>query len=104
MINELSTLSTLPKSIIKSLFDNECDIIGHKVFETIINNENLCEVDIGIGTLILDISDNICYKFIPSQDLEDTLISVVNTNDDCLTKKIENVLSEKIINTYKDLF
>ena len=61
-------------------------------------------MNIGIGTLIIiNNDDSLIYKFKPSQQLEESLIKTTTTGINPLSSTLEQILVNKITNTYKDI-
>lgn len=105
MLEDLSTITTIPLLPMQELFQKGAICICDNVNETLKNKENECEIDIGIGKLLLRIdTEYIEYKFIPSSKLEENLINTINTRESPLINELEEALSKRIMNVYKDLF
>ena len=104
MIDDLAKITTIPVYTIKKLFNNLIICICHKVLENYLDKITDTCVDLGFGKLCLSIEeDEIIYKFIPSQKFESTLIDTLKTKQSPLITKAEKILTNKIINTYKEL-
>ena len=103
LCKDLSSLTTLPESSLHKIIDKTLLCISNDVYEQVLQEENLCTVDIGIGTLTLKIEDNaVRYKFIPSVKLEDMIRKIIVQKINPLAETTENVLSARILDTYKD--
>ena len=95
---DLSTLSSLTLTDISRLTTLCSDIICNNVNE---DTDDITSVDIGIGTLhIQRTTTSIKYKFVPSRDLEKSL---VETTKDPLICKLESSLTQLVVHSYKDL-
>lgn len=104
-LKDISTITTIPYFSLQNLFNTLTDIISYDVQESLLDKQNICEVDIGIGTLnILVTTDEVKYKFIPAKSLSESVIYAIEHKDSPLVIKAEQSLSRKITNTYKDLF
>ena len=67
---DISKLSTIPLQEVQYIFDFMNDCICYNLQESLKNKEENIDIDIGIGTLILNIcNDELSYKFIPSNNL-----------------------------------
>lgn len=101
---DLSKLSNLEEAHLDKLLSLCAYIIGGAVYESILNNEDITELDFGFGKLIIktDLKD-IKMKFVPSDDLALDLKNVNSGHEPCLKNKIEKAVSAKLINTYKGL-
>lgn len=105
MNENLSKLTTIPKASLDKLDEKRCFVICDELDTAIKNCESIVSVDIGIGRLIINITDsNIVYKFIPNALLEKSLKDVVLDGVNPLTGQLEKTIASRIINTYKDLF
>jgi len=104
-IKDLSVLTGLSVVSIQRVLSKFEDIIVHNISECYNSNEDVCNLDIGIGNLNILISeDELMYRFTPSSRLEKNIVRTVSENKDVLLEKLESSLTEKIVNTYKDLF
>ena len=102
---ELSTLTTISPGVLSKLFDKEVWCISNAVEQALATQENVAEIDLEIGTLYIQISEEtIRYKFIPSPLLEKTVINTVSSGHNSLIASLETSLVNKITNTYKDFF
>ena len=99
--NLLSTLTTVNESVFSKLEDKIEWIIGDKIEEALINNDDGVIIDLGFGELIIDISDNVKYKFKPSKRLEEDIINIFNGKSSSLTSTVEKSLVSKLNNVYK---
>lgn len=99
---DLSKLSNLDENLLDKLFIICADIIGSSVYESILNNENISELDFGFGTLIIktDLKD-IRMKFIPNNDLELDLKNINSGHEPSLKHKLEKAVSAKLVDMYK---
>ena len=104
-IKDLSTITTIPYFTLQNIFDKMSDIIAYDAHESFVNRDSVSEIDIGIGTLnILVDSDEIRYKFIPSNSLRDSVYDAVVNNQVSLLSNIEEAVSKRVMNAYKELF
>lgn len=104
IIKDVSTLTTIPELNLTKLFNiiNKC--ISHDIVECLKNNEDVCIEDIGIGNLVINLdSDELKFKFIPSQQLQTTVLNSIRYGESELVIEVEQLLKDKIINTYKSL-
>ena len=104
LISDISTISTIPDKTLRKLSDKGIECICHSVLETINDDQYETSIDIGIGTLkIIKEAEELHYRFVPSNKLEQMLVSSITTNTDPLIAHIEESLNTRILNTYKDL-
>ena len=104
-IKDLSTVTSLPYSIVVKVVEKLNDIISYDVYQSLKSFENICEIDIGIGILSIYVDEDIIsYKFKPSYNLENKLIKAVTEDNVSLVSNLESSITEKIVSCYKDLF
>lgn len=104
LINDVSTLTTIPIENLKELVHLSNVCICDIVEEDKLKNKEVCEIDIGIGTLYILISnESKKYKFIPSKELDTNINTTIRKGVNPMTRLVESTLVDKIINTYKDM-
>lgn len=105
MLDDLSILTTIPKSVLEKLTTKSIDTICYDVREQQLQNLPLTEVDIGIGILYIKLEDDaIMYKFVPSEVLENKVLKTVNKQYKPVCGLAEASLKKRIMNAYKELF
>ena len=105
LLVDLSSLTTVQKASLDRLVDMSYKCICQDVQEALLENIDTICIDIGIGSLFINISkDFIKYRFEPSQKLKDFLIDTINTKESPIINDIEDSLIEKINTVYKELF
>lgn len=103
-INDLSILTLIPRTSIDNLVDKLNYVICHSIEESQIENENITELNIGIGKIcVFSNGETIRYRFEPSRSLEEAIRETVNTKKSPLVNKVEESLVDRITNVYKDL-
>lgn len=102
--SDLSKLSNIPEDIIKKIFDLTSYCISNTVYESLLNNEQLTEIDLGFGELIIkhDLKD-LKLKFLPCDNLELDLKNVNNGGKPELYHKIEKAVVAKLSDLYKEI-
>ena len=104
LINNLSAITTIPVNSLQKLKEKEIYLICNDVEESILQNKNVTEINIGIGVLTIEIKDSfINYKFVPSSKLEKHLVSTIMNKKNPLTNVFEEALASRIVKTYKDM-
>ena len=102
---DLSTLTNIPERYYDKIENNLKYIIIDGISDAIISNEDVVEFNLGIGSLLVGIEDNVVkYKFIPSEIFENDLKSKVKYGQNLLKDKLEDSLVDRITSLYKDLF
>lgn len=102
--SDLSNLSNIPEDIIDKILDLTTYCIGNAVYESLLNNDQLTEVDLGFGKLIVkhDLKD-LKLKFLPSERLELDLKNINSGGKPELYHKIEKSVVAKLNDLYKEI-
>ena len=86
------------------LLDASIFSVCESVVEALQNNESVVETDIGLGTLSILRNDNsLKFKFIPSAKLKGEVVNSIKQKENSLLLELEENLSNKILNTYKEI-
>lgn len=101
---DLSTLTTVEEKVFTKLIQKIEWCINDSVESAIINNDDVVNVDIGIGTLIIKIDDTIKYRFMPNKQFEKSLLNTITNERNDLKLNLENSLVSKLQNVYKSFF
>lgn len=105
LVSDLSNLTLIKEHTLNKLISKSNFIICHDILDSILTNNELTEIDIGIGTLsIKRENDGIRYRFVPSRKLEEAILFTVENKKSPLTCEIETALVDRIEKTYKELF
>lgn len=103
LIEDLSNLTTIPTSALTKLSDKAVFCICNDIEESILREERIADIDVGIGTLqVLVDSNDLKYRFIPSKTLEANMKNTVINKKNPLTTTVEESLVRRILNTYKN--
>ena len=104
LINDLSNLTTISEKTLSKLCEKGIYCICDCVQESILDNNDLTYIDLGLGTLQLKREGNkILYRFSPSMLLEQKVKETVETGNNPLKATVEQALIDRMTNTYKDL-
>ena len=102
--DNISRLTSIPLRYIEKIFSLEQDYICYAIQQAFCEKQNNVDIDIGIGTLsILVENENVYYKFLPSQSLENDIQHTVSINEAPMIKKLEENIKDKVLNAYKEL-
>ena len=103
IIENVSTLTTIPARKLSNLVDKVKLCLGHELFVGTQSDEQVFEINVGVGNLIITNNrDNISYDFIPTPEFEQLIVNSFD-GDDPLSNYLENALSTRLLNTYKDV-
>lgn len=105
ILDDVCKITTIPTASMNKLFSKMEWCICNAVEESKLSGENITEVNIGVGTVIISIIDNsIQYKFIPSQKLERGLVDTIVYGKNPLVVNLEETFANRIVKTFKDMF
>ena len=103
-IEDVSKLTNIPKDFLDKLPPRISYSISNAIEETLIAEDGFVEYDLGFGILRLLIEDNkIKYKFVPSAELEESLLNTVRKEHNTLKSELESSLPNKVLRQYKEL-
>lgn len=103
-IQDLSVITTFPYHTLKGIFSKLEDVISYNFQESLLNSQDFCELDIGIGKLIIGVDEEVKIKFIPSSSLENDIVQVLEGKECSLVSNVEESIKNRIIGAYKDLY
>ena len=100
IINDLSTLTTVPAKALNELIKYENLCIGNAIKEAALEQKQKLLLNIGLGTLCVELASMQC-KFIPSSDLKNTLKLCLNGKNDLLLDKLQLNIAQKLVKIYQ---
>ena len=104
LLKDVSYITNINDKIIDKLPNIAKLCICDYINELDIIDEDVLNVDIGIGIIsMLIVDDEIQYSFSPSESLEKTMIKTIEDKESPLINKLEVNLERKINSTYKDI-
>ena len=104
ILDDICQITTIPTASMQKLFDKVGFCVTNAVYEGYLNKQSMVELNLGIGTLIVLIESNeLIYKFIPSNKLEKNIIDSIRHNKNPLDIKLEDTFANRILHTYKDI-
>lgn len=96
VLNDISTLVKIPNKTLTELADKISLCIGSIIFEAKAANEKTVQINIGFGTLSIDLVDMNC-KFIPGKNLKSAIKKGLTSKIDPVELAVEQALSDKLI-------
>lgn len=105
LIQDISTLTTLPEKTLNKLNKKALYCICESVIEDKLADEDISEIFIGIGTLYIkhDVVAGIKYHFEPSDTLAKSVMQCVSTDINPLENSLNDAIAKKFKDIYKDL-
>lgn len=102
LVTDLSTLSKIPNKILNEIVHKLNLCIGSIIYEAKQAGEHAVVINIGLGTLSIDLVDMNC-KFVPSKDLKQSIKDSLNAKIDPLELELENELAEKLVSICEEV-
>lgn len=96
IINDLGTLLKIPTKITTELTEKACLCIASAIKEGRQQGETQIAVNIGIGTLSINLIDMQC-KFIPGKNLKAVIKSSLETQENPLETALSQIFTEKLM-------
>lgn len=96
IITDVGTLLKLPAKVSKELVDKACLCIGSAISEAKRNGETQTTINIGIGTLSVDLVDMQC-KFVPGKNLKTAIKTALASQVDPLEATLEKALADRLL-------
>ena len=104
LLEDLSIITTIPVDTFNKLSDKSILCISDEFYESILDKNELTDINIGIGRLLIKVEDDqIKYKFIPSANLQAVLKSTYLEKNSALKKEVDTSLVKKLTQIYKDI-
>ena len=102
---DLSNMTSIKPSVLDKLVNITEFCICDYLIDAKLSDNDIVEVDIGIGKLLLGISQNsVEYKFIPSGGFEKLVVDSLLTMKSPIMTKLEDGIESKLMSSYKELF
>ena len=96
ILNDVGTLLRLPSKVSNELTVKVCLCIGSAIGEAKRRGDTQITINIGIGTLSVDLIDMQC-KFIPSKNLKNVIKESLTTTTNPLELALEQALTDKLL-------
>ena len=101
---DLSKLTNIDEKTLDKLFELTMYAISAAVYESNLNYENLTDVDLGFGELLIKNDAGVIKtKFIPNNLLELDLKGITKGDEPTLKRRIEKSVVAKLIDLYKEI-
>ena len=96
LVTDVGTLLKLPNKVTAELVHKANLCIGSIINDAKLAGEQTVIINIGIGTLSIDLVDMQC-KFVPSKDLKTAIKNSLSSNTDPLELALEQTLTDKLL-------
>lgn len=96
IISDISTLTRVPNKVLTELSHKATLCIGNIISDARDAGEQAVIINVGIGTLSIDLIDMQC-KFIPSKELKTTIKASLQSKQDPLELELEQALIDKLL-------
>ena len=101
IINDVGTLLKLPSKVTTEVVQKANLCIGSIISDAKLAGEQTVIINIGIGTLSVDLVDMQC-KFVPSKDLKTAIKNSLAEDKDPLELALEEALAEKLLSVVEE--
>ena len=96
ILNDVGTLLRIPTKITNEITDKSCLCIGSIISDAKNRGETQTIINIGIGTLSINLIDMQC-KFVPGKNLKAAIKQSLDTTRDPLELMLEQTLADKLL-------
>lgn len=104
ILEDVAVLTTIPVESLNKLSTKFTYCINEAVEEMLLSEEDSVDLDLGFGKLEISIKDDeLKYYFEPGEKLNTAVISTIKNKQNTLTNRLDAVLVDRIVHTYKDL-
>lgn len=103
IVSDVGTLLKIPTKITTELTDKACLCIGSAIGEAKNNGETQVILNIGIGTLSVNLVDMQC-KFVPGKNLKTAIKSALTTPVDPVELMLEQAFADKLLSICEEVF
>lgn len=101
LVTDVGTLLKLPNKVTTELVHKANLCIGSIINDAKLAGEQTIIINIGIGTLSIDLVDMQC-KFVPSKDLKTAIKNSLNSNIDPLELALEQTLTDRLLAVFEE--
>lgn len=101
LVTDVGTLLKLPNKVTTELVHKANLCIGSIINDAKLAGEQTIIINIGIGTLSIDLIDMQC-KFVPSKDLKTAIKNSLNSNIDPLELALEQTLTDRLLAVFEE--
>ena len=104
LISDICKLTATPEFTLTNILKVGNLCISSEVLNLVNSNNGCIEIDIYWGILKITYENGeLNYAFTPSKQLEKTILTAINENNDPLIANLEDKISTKVLYTYKEL-
>ena len=96
LVTDVGTLLKLPNKVTTELVHKANLCIGSIINDAKLAGEQTIIINVGIGTLSIDLVDMQC-KFVPGKDLKTAIKNSLSSNTDPLELALEQTLTDKLL-------
>lgn len=96
IISDISTLTKIPNKILNEIINKENLCIGSAIHDAILAKEDIAVLNIGIGTLSVELATKQC-KFIPSKELKSVIKRSIEDKIDPVEYELEQAIIDKLL-------
>jgi len=102
IVNDVGTLLRVPTKVTTELVDKACLCIGSAISEAKRMGEAHTTINIGIGTLSINLIDMEC-KFVPGKNLKTAIKQALTTQADPLELALSEAFTDKLLSICEEV-
>lgn len=95
--NDMNVLTKIPNKILTEIFSKEILCIGSAIHDAILNKEEAVIINIGIGSLAVELATMQC-KFVPNKELRAVIKRSIEDKVDPIEFMLEQSIIDKLLN------
>lgn len=96
IVRDLATFAQIPLKVLAEVYKKEALCIGSAIHDAVLAKEDVAILNIGIGTLSVEISSGQC-KFLPSKELKQTIRRSIEEKIDPVEFYLEKEIIDKLL-------
>ena len=96
IVSDVGTLMRIPTKVTNEITDKACLCIGSAISEAKNRGESYTTINIGIGTLSINLIDMQC-KFVPGKNLKTAIKSALSSTEDPVELALEQAFINKLL-------
>jgi hypothetical protein len=96
IINDIGALTKIPNKILNEIVAKENLCIGSAIHDAILAKEEIAVLNIGIGTLSVELATKQC-KFVPSKELKSVIKRSIDEKIDPVEYALEQAIIDKLL-------
>lgn len=102
IVSNLCTLTRIPNKVMSEVISKEALCIGSAVHDAMLSKEEAVVLNIGIGTLSIELATGQC-KFLPSRELKSAIRRSLEDKVDPVEFELEQAIIDKLMHVCSEV-